>query len=90
MVLVRVEADAQSRPTRIAVVDTGVGIPARRMEAIFEAFEQVDVSTARTFGGTGLGLSISRALCHALGARLEARSVEERGSTFTIVLPPPA
>lgn len=87
-VLVRVEADAQLRPARIAVVDTGVGIPARRMEAIFEAFEQVDVSTARTFGGTGLGLSISRALCQALGARLEARSVEGSGSTFTIVLPP--
>lgn len=87
-VLVRVEADAESRPARIAVVDTGVGIPAQRMEAIFEAFEQVDVSTARTFGGTGLGLSISRALCHALGARLEARSVEGSGSTFTIVLPP--
>ena len=50
-------------------------------------FEQVDVSTARTYGGTGLGLAISRAICQLLGARLEATSVEGSGSTFTIALP---
>ena len=86
-VTVRVSADpASRRPTRIEVVDTGIGIPADRQDAIFGAFEQADGSTARQYGGTGLGLALSRAFCDLMGYRLEVKSEVGVGSVFTIVL----
>ncbi|HVZ76619.1 MAG TPA: ATP-binding protein, partial [Gemmatimonadaceae bacterium] len=86
-VTVRVTADAQGTPCTIAVVDTGIGIPAERLQAIFEPFEQADASTSVRFGGTGLGLAISRDLCRLMGCALHVESVVGRGSTFTIELP---
>ncbi|MDB4909979.1 MAG: sensor histidine kinase response regulator, Cache 1, partial [Gemmatimonadetes bacterium] len=84
VVTVTVEADALTRrPTRISVADTGIGIAPDRLAAVFMAFEQADTSTTREYGGTGLGLSISRALCEALGFRLEVESVLGVGTTFT-------
>jgi PAS domain S-box-containing protein len=77
-----------TRPARIRVRDTGIGIPRERLDAIFEAFEQADSSTARRFGGTGLGLPISRALCELLGYRLDVRSEVGVGTEFTIELQP--
>jgi len=86
-VVVRVVAEAASRrPERIEVVDTGVGIPPDRQEAIFEAFEQADSSTARRFGGTGLGLAVSKSLCDLLGYRLEVQSEPGVGSLFSVIL----
>jgi signal transduction histidine kinase/ActR/RegA family two-component response regulator len=76
------------RPTRIDVVDTGVGIPADRLQSIFEAFQQADNSTARQFGGTGLGLTISRSLAQLMGFSIEATSEVGAGSTFSLVLSP--
>jgi signal transduction histidine kinase len=87
LVAVRVEIDALDRPVAISVRDTGIGIPAERLEAIFEAFEQATETTGRDYGGTGLGLSISRSICTLIGARLEVCSEEGVGSTFRIVLP---
>ncbi len=88
-VALRVEADPGSNmPRAISVEDTGPGIPDDRLEAIFDAFQQVDGGTARRFGGTGLGLTISRSLCQLLGYRLTAASEVGHGSTFTVELDP--
>ena len=65
-----------------SVRDTGVGIPADRLDAVFRPFEQADVSTTRRFGGTGLGLTISVQLAACMGGRLWAESEAGRGSTF--------
>lgn len=75
---------------RLDVIDTGIGIPADRLDAIFGAFEQADRHTTRRFGGTGLGLSISRAFAEALGYRIVVRSTEGVGSVFSILLDPDA
>lgn len=84
-VTVRVTREAGA--VRIAVRDTGVGIPPERLEAIFEAFSQAEVSTTRRFGGTGLGLTVCRGLCEAMGGRIEVDSAYGQGSTFTASLP---
>ena len=75
---------------RIRVRDTGVGIPAERLEAIFEPFVQVSPSApaySSRSEGTGLGLSISRELARAMDGELVAESRLGEGSTFTLTLP---
>lgn len=84
-VRVRVVANGP-KPRMIEVADTGIGIPADRIAAVFRAFEQADNTTRRRYGGTGLGLSISQSLCELLGYRLEMESEEGKGSTFRIIL----
>lgn len=70
----------------IDIIDTGVGIPADKVDRVFEAFSQADTTITRHFGGTGLGLSISRQLAHALGGELSVKSVYGEGSTFTVTV----
>jgi signal transduction histidine kinase len=72
---------------RIEVRDTGGGIDAAQLEAIFEPFVQVDASLTRRTGGTGLGLAIARKLAVAMGGTLAVRSAMGTGSTFTLTLP---
>lgn len=71
----------------IQVRDTGVGIPADRLDAIFEPFVQVDAALTRTATGAGLGLAISRDLARAMGGDLTAESELGKGSTFSVILP---
>ncbi|MDZ4698304.1 MAG: response regulator [Rhodothermales bacterium] len=71
----------------VSVRDTGIGIPADRMDRLFKSFSQVDASTTREFGGTGLGLAISRRLCDAMGGKIWVESEEGKGSTFHFTIP---
>jgi signal transduction histidine kinase len=83
-VTMRVEADGES--LRFEVEDTGPGIPADRLEAIFEVFERVEVHKE----GAGLGLAVSRELAHMLGGTLTATSELGVGSRFTLTLEAPS
>jgi PAS domain S-box-containing protein len=84
-VLVRVEnhPDDPAGTFRFSVADTGIGLPPDRLDSIFEAFTQADVSTSRKFGGTGLGLSISRHLVELMNGRIWAVNNSGPGATFT-------
>lgn len=73
-------------PTRIDVIDTGIGIAEEHLPHIFKPFEQVESGTTRRFSGTGLGLAISDAICRQMGFRIEVQSKLGEGSTFSIVL----
>lgn len=72
---------------RFAVSDTGIGIPADKLERIFETFFQVDNSSTREYGGTGLGLAIVRNFVESHGGDVFVESELNRGSTFTFTLP---
>ncbi len=84
-VLVRVAKGMETETTvavKIEVSDTGVGIPAKAMPLIFQAFTQADGSTTRKHGGTGLGLTISKQLVELMGGEIGAKSEVNKGSTF--------
>lgn len=72
---------------RFVVSDSGIGIPADRLERIFESFEQVEDEFSTGKEGTGLGLSITRQLVEQQGGKIEVKSSLGSGSTFTVVMP---
>ncbi|MEM1150828.1 MAG: ATP-binding protein, partial [Pseudomonadota bacterium] len=88
---VRVDALQSSgdEPLRLVfeVEDTGIGIPANKVEHVFEAFSQADQSTTRRFGGTGLGLAVCRRLATAMGGQVSVKSKEGSGSVFRLEIP---
>ena len=84
---IRVSAGVDGDRLQVLVADTGIGIQADRMSAIFEDFAQADAGVAATRGGTGLGLSISRRLVELMGGEIGVESEVGRGATFYFHLP---
>ncbi|MBK6983334.1 MAG: response regulator [Bacteroidetes bacterium] len=72
---------------KFSVKDTGIGIPANKLNVIFENFTQVNAKTTRKYGGTGLGLSISKQLVEQQGGTVSVTSKVNVGSTFSFTLP---
>lgn len=84
---VDVSAAVAGKSVRIAVSDTGIGIPDTKMEAIFEPFVQLSRDLSHNLDGTGLGLAISRDLARAMDGDLSVASEVGSGSVFTLTLP---
>ncbi len=84
---VRVACSESVDTASIEVIDTGAGIPAEKLEAIFEPFVQLGRSLSSAHEGTGLGLAISRELARAMNGDLTVSSTEGSGSTFRLTLP---
>jgi PAS domain S-box-containing protein len=72
---------------RIEVADTGIGIPAEKLNTIFESFSQADASVTRKYGGSGLGLTIVKQLVELQRGKITVRSEEQKGSTFIVLIP---
>ncbi|KJF26895.1 hypothetical protein TZ02_10155, partial [Clostridium aceticum] len=86
---VSVKAEVQGDFIQVVVEDTGIGIPADKIEKIFESFEQVDTSTSRQHSGTGLGLSITKKLVDLHGGNIRCESIEGQGSKFIFTVNSP-
>ena len=88
-IVVSVEArggEDQALELEFSVKDTGIGIPADRLDRLFQAFTQVDSSTTRRYGGSGLGLVIARRFAEMMGGELRVESEEGVGSTFRFTI----
>jgi signal transduction histidine kinase len=84
---VEVGVAVAGRQAVLTVRDTGVGIPSRDLERVFERFYRVDSARSRVTGGTGLGLSIVRHVAETHGGSVAVESELGAGSTFTLELP---
>ena len=70
-----------------SISDTGIGIAKEDIGEVFEAFKQADDTTTRKYGGTGLGLTITREFVQLLGGEIDLMSIEDKGSTFSVIIP---
>ena len=86
----RVSEQHATNTLRISISDTGIGIPAGKLEEIFVPFHQLDRSLSREFEGSGLGLTLVRRLAHLHGGEVLVESAPDQGSTFHLDFPLPA
>ena len=84
MVSVRLSQQIGRPQLLIEVSDTGIGIPADRIQSLFAAFTQIDAATTRKYGGTGLGLAISKRLAGMMGGDIQLQSELGKGTCFTV------
>jgi len=84
---VSLEAKMDGKMIEVQVIDSGIGIPPEKLDAIFQEFEQADGSISREFAGTGLGLSISKRLAEIHGGKMWVESEIGKGSVFSFTLP---
>jgi CheY-like chemotaxis protein len=87
VVTAEIRREAEKEWLHLAVRDTGIGIPADKVGALFQSFTQVDASTTRRFGGTGLGLAISKRLTELMGGKIWVTSQPDIGSIFQLDIP---
>jgi len=92
-IIIRVSAVAAGKSKLLlicSIQDSGIGIPANKIDTLFDTFSQVDASTTRKYGGTGLGLAITKKLCQLMDGDINVTSHEGTGSTFefSIVIEP--
>ena len=83
---VAIEVTKVAEGVKVAIVDTGIGIPADKLKSVFENFSQANASDTRKYGGTGLGLSISRQLVEQMGGNISIESEEGSGTTFSFIV----
>jgi signal transduction histidine kinase/ActR/RegA family two-component response regulator len=80
------QRDANRCALIFEISDSGIGIPADKIDRLFQPFNQADESTTRNFGGTGLGLALSKQFAELLGGRIEVESTLGEGSTFRVTV----
>jgi hypothetical protein len=89
---VHIQMDVQERRGDTVILvfnvhDTGIGIPEHKINQLFEAFTQADVSHARKFGGSGLGLTICKELLELMSGQISVESIEGKGTKFEVTVP---
>lgn len=85
-VLIAISEVPELTGIRFSVIDTGIGIPADKLQKVFESFSQANASDTRQYGGTGLGLTISQELIGLMGSEIAIESREGQGTIFSFVL----
>ena len=69
------------------IIDTGIGMSEKQLNNVFEEFTQAESSTSKDYGGTGLGLPISKKMTEMMGGKMDVKSTEGEGTTFSITIP---